>query len=278
MKAKKSLGQHFLTSRQIIRDIIDAAKLTKHDVVLEIGPGKGILTEALLKKAGRVITIEKDGTLVIFLKKKFAEEIKDDRLELIHGDILALDPTNYKLQTNHLAYATAKQASYKLIANIPYYITGAFLKKMLSASTQPSKMVLLIQKEVAERIAKSKKESLLSISVKAYGTPRYVKTVSKRHFKPQPKVDSAILVVDNISKHFFSNCWTSDVQQLEKIFFDLVKTGFAHKRKKLITNLSTLKPKGKLEKIFIELDIPQNTRAEELSLSGWENLYRKIYS
>ena len=259
MKAKKSLGQHFLTSRTITERIVYAADVQKGDTVLEVGPGKGILTTSLLEKAKKVIAVEKDESLVMFLKEKFAEEIKKGQLELVCDDILEFDPVQYKLHTT----------PYKLVANIPYYITGALFKKMLSSDAQPKTMVLLVQKQVAERIAKDLKESILSLSVKVYGTPRYIKSVPARYFKPKPKVDSAILLVENISKDFFKNC-------SEETFFILIKAGFAHKRKMLIRNIEHLYSKNSLIDIFSACDISSTARAENIALEKWECLCANI--
>jgi 16S rRNA (adenine1518-N6/adenine1519-N6)-dimethyltransferase len=170
-----------------------AGEVNEKDIVIEIGPGKGALTEKLLERAGKVIAIEKDCELVKFLQEKFKKEIENGKLELIEGDILKLRITNYELR------------KYKLIANIPYNITGAIIKKFLTEENQPEKMVLLVQKEVAERIvARDGKESILSLSVKAYGEPKYIMKVSKRFFSPEPKVDSAIIAINNISRGRFS--------------------------------------------------------------------------
>src|SRR3989344_5073004 len=166
MKPKKSLGQHFLKSRDALRKIIQAGEISRDDVILEIGPGKGALTEQLLAFGCQVLAIEKDKELVQYLQEKFEKEIKEKRLILTQGDILKLKIENLKLKI------------YKLISNIPYNITGAILKKFLAGNQPPSaqgfggarpeRMVLLVQKEVAERIiARGGKDSILSISVKA---------------------------------------------------------------------------------------------------------------
>ena len=160
---------------------------------------------------------------------------------------------------------------YKLIANIPYNITGAILKKFLSCDTQPERMVLLVQKEVAKRIvSQDGKESILSISVKAYGTPKYVMKVEKRFFSPEPKVDSAILKITNISRHNFKN------KTDENIFFHLIKTGFAHKRKILRKNLENLEylevRLPDIDKIFEKLGIDANSRAEDIKIEKWLDL------
>ena len=211
-----------------------AADITKGEIVIEVGPGEGVLTESLLNAGAHVIAIEKDDRLIEMLKKKFAG--KD--IEIIHADI-----ADYNLDIK----------SYKVIANIPYYITGEILRKFLSDPYQPIRMVLMIQKEVAERIIDSK-ESILSISVKAYGTPSLVRIVTRENFKPAPNVDSAVLLIENISREFFANV---DEQK----FFDLVRKGFAHKRKKLGSNLG------------LELG---NKRAEELTVGDWKNLYTDL--
>lgn len=258
-KPKKSLGQNFLTSHTVVNDIVRAAALNKSDVVLEVGPGKGILTEVLLKKADKVITIEKDRRLIPFLEEKFEEEIKEQRLKIIEGDILTYDIKKLGVQNG----------KYKLVANIPYYITGKFLQKTLTSNIQPSKVVLLLQKEVAQRIAREKKESILSISIKVYGTPKYIKTVPARYFKPRPKISSAIIAIENISKNNFK---TID----EKSFFALVKQGFSQKRKKLLSNLKILADTKALEICFQELGIDSNARAEEISTKIWLTIAKKL--
>ena len=268
VRAKKALGQHFLKSQSIVSDIVNAGNINTNDIVLEIGPGKGILTEKLLSCAGKIIAVEKDKELVEYLKEKFKEEIESEKLTLINKDILDFDITSYSLLT----------INYKLVANIPYYITAAIIKKFLITPHQPEHMVLLVQKEVAQRIVARPeqgrrargKESVLSISVKAYGTPRYIKKVPARYFSPPPGVDSAILSIEGISKDFFR-----DID--EEKFFTVVKTGFAHKRKLLIRNIEPLtEDKRGLKEIFKLCDIPEKTRAEDISLQDWKCLTQKI--
>jgi 16S rRNA (adenine1518-N6/adenine1519-N6)-dimethyltransferase len=261
MQSKKSLGQHFLTSTRVAARIAEAATLSSQDTVLEIGPGKGILTHALLQKAGNVIAIEKDRRLLPFLSEKFAHACAQGILKLIHGDIL----------TQNLSDLGLADHSFKIVANIPYYITGELIQKTLSGPIQPAHAVLLVQKEVAERIAKDKKGSILSMSVHAYGVPRYISTVPAQQFRPKPKVDSAILSISEISRDNFK-----DIS--EQKFFTILKTGFAHKRKKLFGNLEKLIPQGQLEDAFTLCEIDLNVRAEELSISEWFQLVRAIYS
>lgn len=253
--AKKSLGQNFLKSQGALNTIIKAGELTSKDTVLEIGPGRGALTEKLLQTGARVVAVEKDSDLKIFLEEKFSLEIKNNKLLLIEGDILKI--------TNKKAKLPEK---YKLIANIPYYITGEILRTFLEERTQPEKMVLLVQKEVAQRItAQDKKESILSISVKIYGTPKIISIVSRGAFTPSPKVDSAILSISDISKKNFKN----KIQ--EKKFFNLLKTGFAHKRKYVYQNIKKSFPDISLDTLKT-LKLKETIRAEELSKEDWLKL------
>lgn len=247
MKPKKYLGQNFLKSKIIANQIIQAANVQKNDVVLEVGPGRGILTEILVQKAKKIIAIEKDKELADFLMDKF-KNLKN--LSIIHDDILKFQVSGFRLQ------------AYKIVANIPYYITSHFLRKFLESEYQPSLMALMVQKEVAERIiAKDGKESILSISVKAYGQPEVIATVPARFFSPAPKVDSAIILIKNISRDFF-------VQNkiTEEKFFKILKQGFCHKRKLLKKNLTIS------EKVLEKCGIPSLARAEELSLKNWKCL------
>jgi len=271
MKAKKSLGQNFLTSQSVIDKIIKIANLDLKDIVLEIGPGKGILTQTLLGTGivGKVIAVEKDITLIPFLQEKFSEEIRMGKLILVYDDILDFDFQKYGLESGN----------YKIVANIPYYITGRFLRKMLSSDIQPNKMILLIQKEVAERIVKAKKESILSISVKAYGKPKYIQTVKAGNFNPAPKVDSAILEINNISKEFFFDKDSNNIylcKKNERRFFEIMKAGFAHKRKFLISNLSILEDKEKLQSTFRQTGISDTARAEDVALEQWKTLAQRL--
>ncbi len=258
--AKKSLGQNFLTNTGIVASIVDAASIIPLETVLEIGPGKGILTQELLKRGAKVIAVEKDDELIPFLEEKFKKEIDEKQLILIHDDILNLESaknTAFNLK------------DYKLVANIPYYITGLIIRKFLTTKNQPKQMVLLVQKEVAERIiAENGKKSLLSVSVKVYGTPKYIKTVKAGSFTPAPKVDSAILLIDNISKNFFNNI-------TEERFFEVLHAGFAHKRKQLFGNLRAVFDENILREKMKMAEIPENTRAEDLSLENWRKLSEK---
>ncbi len=274
MRAKKSLGQHFLKSERALSVIAEAGNLKTRDVVLEIGPGLGALTEKLLATSCQVLAVEKDDNLYELLKDKFQKEILSGQLILVHDDILNFEPKSYNLEAN----------SYKLIANIPYNITGAILKKFLGTERQPEKMVLLIQKEVAERIvgncgrSASTKESILSISVKAYGMPRYVETVKAGSFAPMPKVDSAIIAIENISKKFFSSVQSSALDISEEDFFQMVRAGFKSKRKKLSSNLSVIFEKEKVKEAFEKLELDENVRAEDVNITTWHKLAENFLS
>jgi len=248
MYAKKSLGQNFLMHARIAERIARTAQLPSGATVLEIGPGTGMLTRELLKLAGKVIALEADEELFEKLKVDFVDEIAGGRLELLHGDIRTFD-------------ISVLPSGYVLVANIPYYLTGEIFRMFLETRNQPSAITLLVQKEVAERIARSKKESILSLSVKAYGTPKLEFTVPCGAFSPAPKVDSAVLTVRAISRENFAS------PEEEERFFALLHAGFAHKRKFVRKNLAEAGlPQG---------DIPEKARAEDLSLPVWLTLTRE---
>lgn len=259
MQAKKSLGQHFLTSGAAVHHMVTASGAKKGDTVLEIGPGKGVLTAALLATEASVIVVEKDDRMIPFLNEKFSEEIRAKQLNVIHGDILETD----------ISLITQNQP-YKVIANIPYYITGEIMRLFLEHKTPPKSMTLLVQKEVAERIvARDKKESVLSLSVKAFGTPSLISVVKRGSFFPIPNVDSAIIHIANISKN------TLDTVTPEH-FFSIVKTGLSHKRKILISNLKELYTKDTLSRAFAELSLSEDVRGEDMDISTWINLASKL--
>jgi 16S rRNA (adenine1518-N6/adenine1519-N6)-dimethyltransferase len=265
-RAKKSLGQNFLNNMHVADQIVTSANLAPSDIVLEIGPGKGVLTERLLKTSGKVIAVEKDDFLIPPLTETFADELASGKLVLIHDDILTCDLSHHGLETS----------KFKLIANIPYYITGLLFRKFLEGDLQPTEMVVMVQKEVALRIlARDSRESLLSISVKVYGEPSIVVNVSAGSFTPAPTIDSAVLKISNISRDFFTN-GTKKLD--EKAFFNLLRIGFAHKRKHLLGNLLTagIKTRPELELIFEELHLPLPIRPENLSVQDWKQLFIKL--
>ena len=258
-KAKKHFGQNFLINRGVVTRIVETALLTPKETVLEIGPGRGVLTEALLEKGVKVIAVEKDRDLIPYLKEKFAYAITQKKLILVNKDIRDINLKTYHLPT-----------TYKLVANIPYYLTGEIIRTFLESRAPPQSMILMLQKEVGQRIvAKDGKESILSIAVKAYGKPSLTSYVSRGSFSPAPNVDSAIVKIEYISKDFFKGF-------SEKKFFEILKTGFAHKRKYLFSNLIPLVSTEKLKKAFLRAEIPQTTRPEDLSLENWGNLASSV--
>ncbi len=258
MKAKKSLGQHFLTSEAAVYHMVTASGAKKGDTVLEIGPGKGVLTKALLATGASVIVVEKDERMIPILTEAFAAEIESKQLTVVPGDILETDISK-----------VVQNKPYSVVANIPYYITGEIMRLFLEHETSPKSMTLLVQKEVAERIvARDKKESVLSLSVKAFGIPSLVSVVKRGSFFPIPNVDSAIIKIEVRDQKL-------EVREREK-FFKVVKAGLAHKRKILISNLKDLYAKDTLSRAFAKLSIPENVRGEDLDISTWINLANEL--
>lgn len=261
--AKKRLGQHFLKSQSALTKIRDAGSITREDTVLEIGPGTGTLTELLVASAKKVIAIEKDRDLIPVLEEKFAKEIDSGLLQLIEADIMNFDPCILAEELGVKAY--------KLVANIPYYITGAIIEKFLSTAHQPETIVILIQKEVAERIlARDHKESILSIAVKAYGVPKIIAKVPPGSFVPPPTVDSAILSIEGITRNFFAD---TD----EAMFFAVMKSVFGKKRKQIGGSLSEfLGDKEKALAALAKAGIDAKTRPEDIALITWKTLVNSL--
>jgi len=194
LRARKGLGQHFLIDREVLELIVEAAGLTPADIVVEVGPGLGVLTRELAGKAGWVITVELDDRLATALKQTLASL---HNVTVLNEDILKLDAAALiKEERSKFPAAMGKPAGYKVVANLPYYITSPVLRHFLEASTRPQTMVVMVQKEVAEAItARPGRMSLLSASVQFYGEPTIVSYVPARCFYPMPEVDSAILKV-----------------------------------------------------------------------------------
>ena len=258
MYAKKSLGQNFLQHPHIADSLIDSIDIKEGESVLEIGPGTGVLTKQLLLRGARVIAIEKDDRAIPLLSTTFAEAIENGTLRIVHGDALLYSPLDLGLT-----------APYKIAANIPYYITGALLEHALTEGLPPTDMAVLVQKEVAIRIARSKKESILSLSIKVFGTPGYVKTVARGNFHPVPGVDSAILAIKNISHKNLEGIG-------EKAFFTILKAGFAEKRMMLAKNLTRVAPQEQIVEAMKVSNILPKTRAEDVPLQKWVLLSQKL--
>lgn len=256
---KKSFGQHFLKDVRVLKRIIEVSELTLSDMVLEIGPGKGALTKRLLATGARVVAVEKDADLIPVLSETFAAEIASQQLLLVHADVMDWIATQ-KILDDH---------AYKVVANIPYNITGALIEALLTAKCQPASMTLLIQKEVAERIvARDGKGSILAWSVHYFGTPKYCFTVAKQAFNPPPKVSSAVITVTNITH----------VQESlpEALFFQITRAAFAHKRKQLQKNLKAIIPEKVLHETWEALHLSPQIRAEDISWSTWLLLIRAL--
>lgn len=257
---KKSLGQNFLTSDIVPQWLCEASELQAGEQVFEIGPGTGALTKELLAREAVVTAVEADERALAILKELFEAEIKSGQLTLHHGDIRVITPF-------HLGF---KNHDFKVVANIPYYLSGFLFRILLENAIQPKNLTFLIQKELAWRIARDSKESILSLSIKAFGEPKYIKTVSRGHFNPSPKVDSAILSVYNINRNHFSNFPPDHL-------FTLLHLGLGHKRKQLISNLSMSYDRTLLLTIFAELQLRPDSRGEDLSLPEWLVLAEKLY-
>ena len=256
---KKSLGQNFLTSEVVPNWMCEAGKVTAGDTVLEIGPGTGMLTKVLLAKGALVIAIETDERAITELNVAFKNEIASKQLTIHYGDAKIITPQTLGL----------KDKKFKIVANIPYYLSGFLLRSFLDNEIQPSSLTFLIQKELAYRIARDEKESILSLSVKVFGNPVYIKTVVKGHFLPKPKVDSAILSIYDINQDNFKN--------VDKdTFFNTLHLGLGKKRKQLLGNLSQKYNREVLLKIFQKLNIKETTRGEDLSLSEWIQITKAL--
>lgn len=257
--AKKSLGQNFLKNPHIAGKIVVAGNVTKGDMVLEIGPGKGALTRFLLEAGAHVTAIEADVRMFEILEDTFPDEIKSGALTLIHDDMRTFDITTLPFI----------RKPYKVLANIPYYLTGQLFRLFLTHKHQPTTMVFLVQKEVAERIARSKKESLLSLSVKAFGVPKFVETVARGNFSPIPKVDSAILAITDISRDKFKK--TS-----EDAFFECLHIGFQARRKQLFGALAKKYGKPCTLEAFSAFKLKLDVRGEDVSIDTWLGLSEYI--
>jgi 16S rRNA (adenine1518-N6/adenine1519-N6)-dimethyltransferase len=259
LQARKGLGQHFLIDGEVLRLIASAAELAPADVIVEVGPGLGILTKELAGQAGRVIAIELDNKLAALLKQTLASF---NNVTIINDDVLKLEPEDL------LKGQTA--TGYKVVANLPYYIASPVLRHFLEARVKPQAMLVMVQKEVAEAIvAKAGDMSLLSVSVQFYGKPRIISHVPARCFYPAPKVDSALLRIDLYPQPAVA---VSD----ESSFFDLVRAGFAAPRKQMVNSLAQGLGRDKTEilPLLERADIASQRRAETLTLEEWARLWR----
>lgn len=256
--AKKSLGQNFLVDEKAFDKIIEVADLKPSDNIIEVGPGTGFLTERLIQKVSHVTSVELDKDMVDLLKGRF-EKVKN--LDLIQSDIL-----NFRIQDSGF-----RITPYKVVANIPYYITSPLLKHFLQSEHRPSSIVVLVQKEVAEKIVGKTGKSLITIETQLFGRPEIVGIVPAKSFYPAPKVDSAILKIEVYDKPLIPEKSIDD-------FIRLVKFGFSQKRKMLSNTLSAglhMKP-AEMSEILKKADINPNLRAENLEIGDWERLAKHL--
>ena len=252
IRSKKYMGQNFLIDKNVLDKIIEAAEIKNTDTILEVGPGLGTLTIALAKKAKQVVAVEKDKTLCQALEKILKDQ-KISNVKLINGDILKIPDFEIK--------------NYKLVANIPYYLTSPLIRKFLEADYKPSEIILMVQKEVAQRItANPPKMSILSVAVQFYAEPQIIDYVAKTSFLPVPKVDSAIIKI--IPRPDVGRVGRATSHINTEKFFGLVKRGFSAKRKMLKNNL----PEINLEKFGFNPKI----RAENLSVNDWLKIFATL--
>ncbi|MEX1064075.1 MAG: 16S rRNA (adenine(1518)-N(6)/adenine(1519)-N(6))-dimethyltransferase RsmA [Candidatus Paceibacterota bacterium] len=254
VRPNKLLGQHFLTSMSIYEKIVAALDIQGGDKIIEVGPGIGILTELIAKQGADLFAVEKDKDFIPFLKHKFKNQ---ENVKILEGDILKFDPEKYGF----------KKGAYKIVGNIPYYLTSRLFRITLEDWPQANLSVFMIQKEVAQRIvAQPPHMSLLGVSVQYFAKPKVVSRVSKLSFHPVPKVDSAIVrLTPNDEPH---------QKEYDEKFFKVLKVGFAGKRKQLINNLhSGLKEdKQEIEKKLNSIGINSQRRAETLTIEEWQKI------
>jgi len=248
---KKSLGQHWLKDRQVLSHIADSAGITPFDTVLEIGPGLGTLTSELLKRAEKVVAVELDDELA----KKLPLQFPGTTLQVVHQDILQFDLERLP-------------KDYIVVANVPYYITSKIIQKLLTSTNKPRTIVLLIQKEVAVRLAAAPGDmSILAVSAQLHATVELGDVVPAIFFTPPPKVDSQVVILNSRPEPLVA-------PEHEKAFFRVVKAGFSAKRKKLRSSLSggLSLTKPEVEALLEKADISPDVRAEALSIEQWQRL------
>ena len=257
MQPRKSLGQHFLKDRSVPPRIAEAARLQPHDIVVEVGPGLGVLTEELAVRldpdAGKLIAVELDDNLLPLLQERFAGM---PHVSFVHADVLEVPP----------GYLSAGH-QYKLVANLPYYITSAILRHFLEAEARPLSLTVMVQREVAERmVAQPPNMSLLAVSVQFYGKPKIAFRVPPGAFNPPPKVDSAVVHIE-----VYKPGERPVIAGSEQSFFKVVQAGFGQKRKQLGNTLASGLglPKDHVAQQLKQAGIDPTRRAETLTLAEW---------
>lgn len=251
----KKYGQNFLVNPEPIEKMIEASEIKSDDTVVEVGPGFGVLTLALVEKAKKVLSFEIEKKIEPY----WNEELKKyNNLEIVWGNVLQVPSSKFPVN------------NYKVVANLPYQITSQILRTFLEMENKPEVMVLMVQKEVAERIcAPAGDMSVLSVSVQYYGEPEIVAYVPRSSFWPVPAVDSAVIRV-RIKKD------EARIKNEADLFFKIVKAGFSSRRKMLIKNLSSVADKDKIRSVFKELGIDEKVRAQELSVEQWQAISSKL--
>ena len=264
LKVSPRRGQNFLIDYDVLEDIVSAAHLRREDRIVEIGPGFGILTERLAQGSSHVLAIELDTTLYTYLSDRFGQ---NENITIVNRDVMSIS-------NEEIATMCGPDEAYRVIANIPYQITGKIVKKFVSdTGPKPKDMLMLVQKEVAERIcAQPGKLSLLGISVQLYAKPEIVRKVQRTAFWPEPRVDSTLLYIGNIQEKS-----TYPIQDMEG-FWRLLRIGFSSPRKKLSHNLASgidIQQRD-AEELLKDLGLSEKVRAQELSIDDWVGLSRAL--
>lgn len=255
MPTKKSLGQHWLRDRDILATIANEAEVAAGDTVLEIGPGLGTLTSELLRRAQKVLAVEFDEDLA----RKLPGQFPGKNLEVVHADILNFD-------------LSVLPAGYKVVANVPYYITSKIVQKLAESNNPPSRAVLLVQKEVAERIAAEPGAmSMLSVATQVFFTAETGVFVQRELFEPVPEVDSQTVTLTRRDQPLIA-------QEQQKEFFRTVRAGFSERRKKLRSSLAggLHLEKGAVDTLLADANIDPEARAQELSIAQWQSIAKKL--
>ncbi len=268
ISAAKSLGQNFLINEDVVEKIIEKAEVSKEDLVIEIGPGLGTLTNELLKNAGKVVCIELDKRMINILKDRFQNE----RLEIINEDIL-------KVNLKELIQKEKTEGinKVKVVANLPYYITTPIIMKLLEDKLDIYSITVMVQKEVAERItatSESGNVGAITYAIKYYTEPTIEIDVPKESFIPAPEVESSVIKLKVLDKP------RVNVKE-EELLFKIIKTSFMQKRKTLLNSLTNgkiLNSKTDTEKMLNDLGIDLKVRPEKLSLEGFANIADYVYN
>ncbi len=263
LRARKGLAQHYLVDEGALQKSVKAAEISPRDIIIEVGPGLGVLTRELASRAGRVVAIELDEQLAAILK----QTLGGLNVTIVNEDVLKVDPAALdELKGGH------PSPGYKVVANLPYYITAPVLRHFLEATVKPRVMVLMVQKEVAQSIsAKPGEMSILSVSVQFYGRPQIIGDVPARSFYPAPKVDSAILRIDVYDEQLVA---VAD----KGVFFEVVRAGFSAARKQLANSLAQGLGLSKADAMALleRAGVDSRRRAETLSLEEWARLWQEF--